>query len=156
MRFIRIKTTLTMEQIDDKLSYYLEFNKHCSLNPFEDYDNSSRIGLHLYKNEKGYYGYYESGERGRHQYLQSTKNWFKLRVREKGDFREISGYTYFWPLYNLLYLAALPTTMLTEDVSASILTIVLLALMHFMCSYHDQKYIVEDLRSLLENENYIS
>ena len=72
MRFFEFETSLTVDEIQLRVSSYSEWEQHSSWNIFKDY-TSSRKGLHLYPREHGFTGYYETGDRNRHYDLQRAK-----------------------------------------------------------------------------------
>jgi len=74
MRFFEFETYLTSDEIQHRMSSYYEWEKHSSWNIFKEY-TSPRKGLHLYPDENGFTGYYETGERNRHYDLQRAKAW---------------------------------------------------------------------------------
>jgi len=80
MAKLRIKSELTIEEVQELFAFEMAYEKHSRWNPFERY-LSRRCGLHLYKTSYGLYGYYESGRLDRYYEPQSSKTWCKIVVK---------------------------------------------------------------------------
>jgi hypothetical protein len=102
MRYFSFETSLSTDEIHRRCFNLIEYERHSPWNVFTRYV-SSRRGLHLYQHPNGFRGYFESGERGRFDSLQSAKVWTTFRITEKNGKRVLSGITYFCPLFSLLF-----------------------------------------------------
>jgi hypothetical protein len=92
MKFFKLKTKATVENIINEFQEYEEYESHSILRPFFDRFYNSRIGIHTYTQENKIWGYYETGLRGRTGELNGVKTWFYLFLNEEQGETEIKGY----------------------------------------------------------------
>ena len=128
MRFFEFETSLTVDEIQLRVSSYSEWEQHSSWNIFKDY-TSSRKGLHLYPCENGFTGYYETGDRNRHYDLQRAKAWINVKIKEKNGKRIVKGYTCYCPLLIIGLLIGLLEIIFVQDMLAFILISVVCAVL---------------------------
>ena len=148
MRFFKFETSLTVDEIQHRSECYFEYEKHSSWNIFKEY-TSPRKGLHLYPDENGFTGYYETGERNRHYDLQSAKAWVNIKIKEKNGKRIVSGYTYFCPILIILLLIAVVDLITVQDILGFILIFVVFAVL-FMSKIKEENELIECVRRVLE------
>ncbi|MBQ8393611.1 MAG: hypothetical protein IJX51_07570 [Clostridia bacterium] len=122
--------------------------QHSSWNIFKDY-SSPRKGLHLYPHEKGFTGYYETGERNRHYDLQRAKAWVNIKIKEKNGKRIIQGYTYFCPILAILLLIALIDLITVQDILAFILILVVCTVL-FVSKIKEENELIECIKRIFE------
>ena len=128
MRFFEFETSLTVDEIQLRVSSYSEWEQHSSWNIFKDY-TSPRKGLHLYPRENGFTGYYETGDRNRHYDLQRTKAWINVKIKEKNGKRIVQGYTYYCPVLVFGLLIGLLEVVFVKDILAFILVFTVCAVL---------------------------
>ena len=148
MRFFEFETYLTSDEIQHRMSSYYEWEKHSSWNIFKEY-TSPRKGLHLYPDENGFTGYYETGERNRHYDLQRAKAWMHIKIKEKNGKRIVKGYTYYCPLLIIGLLIGLLEIIFAQDILAFILISVVCAVL-FMSKIKEENELIECVRRILE------
>ena len=148
MRFFEFETHLTSDEIQQRISSYYEWEKHSSWNIFENY-TSPRKGLHLYPNENGFTGYYETGERNRHYDLQSAKAWVSIKIKEKNGKTIVSGYTYFCPLLIILLIISVVNIITIQNIPGFVLTFVVFTVL-FMSKIKEENELIECVRRILE------
>ena len=148
MRFFEFETSLTVDEIQHRASFYYEWEQHSSWNIFKGY-TSPRKGLHLYSREDGFDGYYETGERNRHNDLQRAKAWANIKIKEKNGKRIISGYTYFCPILVILLLIALLELISIQDIPAFILILVVFSVL-FASKIKEENELIECIKRAFE------
>ena len=148
MRFFEFETYLTNDEIQHRISSYCEWEKHSSWNIFKGY-TSPRKGLHLYPDEKGFTGYYETGERDRHYDLQRAKAWVNIKIKEKNGKRIVSGYTYFCPILITLLLIAVVDLITVQNILGFILIFVVFAVL-FLSKIKEENELIECVRQIFE------
>lgn len=148
MRFFEFETYLTNDEIQHRISSYCEWEKHSSWNIFKEY-TSPRKGLHLYPDENGFTGYYETGERNRHYDLQRAKAWVNIKIKEKNGKRIVSGYTYFCPILIILLLIAVVDLITVQDILGFILIFVVSAVL-FLSKIKEENELIECVRQIFE------
>ena len=139
MRFFEFETYLTSDEIQHRMSSYYEWEKHSSWNIFKEY-TSPRKGLHIYPDENGFTGYYETGERNRHYDLQKAKAWVHIKIKEKNGKRIVKGYTYYCPLLIIGLLIGLLEIIFVQDILAFILISVVCAVL-FMSKIKEENVL---------------
>ena len=150
MKLFSFETSLSSEEIINRIMCYLENEEHTSWNIFEKY-YSARVGLHLYNRNNQIIGYYENGERNRHGDLNSAKLWFKFKIKQKNNKRLVSGYTYFCPIFWLfLFLGIFDITIFQDAISSILLfgTFVLF----FLFNSKDERNAIECIKNLLSDD----
>ena len=148
MRFFEFETYLTSDEIQHRMSSYYEWEKHSLWNIFKEY-TSPRKGLHIYPDENGFTGYYETGERNRHYDLQRAKAWVNIKIKEKNGKTIVSGYTYFCPLLIILLIISVVNIITIQNIPGCVLTFVVFAVL-FMSKIKEENELIECIRRVLE------
>ena len=147
MRFFEFETSLTVDEIQLRVSSYSEWEQHSSWNIFKDY-TSSRKGLHLYPHENGFTGYYETGDRNRHYDLQRAKAWINVKIKEKNGKRIVQGYTYYCPVLVFGLLIGLLEVVFVKDILAFILVFTVCAVL-FLSKIKEENELIECVKRLI-------
>ena len=147
MRFFEFETSLTVDEIQHRISSYYEWEQHSSWNIFKDY-TSPRKGLHLYPRENGFAGYYETGERNRHSDLQRAKAWVNVKIKEKNGKRIVQGYTYYCPLLVFGLLIGFLEMIFVKDTLAFIGIFAICAVL-FMSKIKEENQLIECVKLLI-------
>ena len=147
MRFFEFETSLTVDEIQLRVSSYSEWEQHSSWNIFKDY-TSSRKGLHLYPRENGFTGYYETGDRNRHYDLQRAKAWINVKIKEKNGKRIVQGYTYYCPVLVFGLLIGLLEVVFVKDILAIILGFTVCAVL-FLSKIKEENELIECVKRLI-------
>ena len=147
MRFFEFETSLTVDEIQHRISSYYEWEQHSSWNIFKDY-TSPRKGLHLYPRENGFTGYYETGERNRHYDLQKAKAWVNVKIKEKNGKRIVQGYTYYCPVLVFGLLIGLLEIIFVKDFLAFVVIFTVCTVL-FMSKIKEENESIECLKRLL-------
>ena len=147
MRFFEFETSLTVDEIQLRVSSYSEWEQHSSWNIFKDY-TSSRKGLYLYPRENGFTGYYETGDRNRHYDLQRAKAWINVKIKEKNGKRIVQGYTYYCPVLVFGLLIGLLGVVFVKDILAFILVFTVCAVL-FVSKIKEENELIECVKRLI-------
>ena len=147
MRFFEFETSLTVDEIQLRVSSYSEWEQHSSWNIFKDY-TSSRKGLYLYPRENGFTGYYETGDRNRHYDLQRAKAWINVKIKEKNGKRIVQGYTYYCPVLVFGLLIGLLEVVFVKDILAFILVFTVCAVL-FFSKIKEENELIECVKRLI-------
>jgi len=147
MRFFEFETSLTVDEIQLRVSSYSEWEQHSSWNIFKDYTSSRKV-LHLYPRENGFTDYYETGDRNRHYDLQRAKAWINVKIKEKNGKRIVQGYTYYCPVLVFGLLIGLLEVVFVKDILAIILAFTVCAVL-FLSKIKEENEMIECVKRLI-------
>lgn len=154
MKSKKIKTELSPDEIVELFERDLETEKHSVWGIFGHY-NSPRVGLHVYKIKTGLRGYYENGERTKHDDLLSWKTWFRVKIRQENDHSIVSTRVSYNPYLILLFLGIF-YLLLQSIVTMAWESLIALAIMPFPIififansSFNDEDLIFKEIERRL-------